>query len=1212
MGTVYEAVDLTTGDAVALKRLLVSSEDRADMMTALFQREYHTLSRLKHPSVIDAYEYAVDDLGPFYTMELLAGDDLRALMPLPYLRACTLLRGVASALCLLHTRHLVHRDITSRNIRVVSELHAKLLDFGALAQMGSTGPVIGTPPFIAPEGVYLQPLDARSDLFSLGVVLYQALCGALPYRGRTLDEVRAAWKQVVPTVHDRAPDVPIELSQLVMSMIAPDRAARPRDAAQVVERLSVFAGLRLSEPPSAARSYLVAPDLVGRDPEIHFVRQAMSRAAMSVGAGIVMTGPPGVGRSRLLQAAVLEATVAGASVLRAGPDEGADGALAGAQQLAEGLLSMHPELAHARAREDWDVCRVLFAESHLTATQVPPLARFEALADRRAEIMRALRHWFLAVGRDTRLVIAVDDVERVDDPSAAWLSTLLQDVSSHRIVVLACLSDQARHRWSPACRLLCELSHELRLSAFRADQVSDLVVAVFGAVPHVDAAAERVFQLSQGIARDAIALCEYLVDAGIAVYQGGTWSLPANFDGLTLPDSMASTHAQAVVRLSPWARYLGRALSLITEESLTIQDCVGVVADTDALRIRLVLEELTLHRMVSSDGYRYRIVHSGWSQALLSDMEDAERTALHLTLAEFYRTRRQDPIRVAHHLLLAARRQDALDILLPFIRGLGDKRLELLNQTTLDARHLGRLFERAMEATHTLGRPPSERAEIQYFMMMLGIYVDVSWFESQRVAVLDGLKRDSGYVRWQQQPDTGSDIERVLAAIQGAQAEFDNAPLEQRRYNPEQAIRALVQFTGVAAAVGAQTCDWALRRTLPDLLRPFICLSPVINVMFENALSVTDLSYGRYEQYRDRSLRVLEMLADPAVESLEHIAEIRAAVTYGVSSVEARTGDVRALGRLATLADNPRLRSNAMDLQAYVHLQQGDWQCARLCKRRVEQLNMEGSFGQMFGTTNLRNEAEVYALGGDLSAVKQVLARLEAMSQRHPGWLPSYHSARAEYERLRGDLQAASDACDESLSLLEPLMDAEGGVSEWYSSAAGKLAVLVDLGLHEAAREYGKQVLARAGTWLKTEVDGVHVADIRVHGILRALALAEASLGQHAQALARLEPAIASRLRLGSSGVYLGILYEAQAQVALESGDAALHKQSVRLACEQFSLCEESGFTSRRVQLMAHGRVQSPIASDSRHDGSTSQGDVATSDLQTQALTVDSSRRTSS
>src|SRR5262245_45050891 len=107
MGAVYRARDEATARTVALKTL----EHADGRLMGLFEREYHTLASLKHPRVIDVYDFGISDQGRrFYTMELLGGDDLLSLAPLPYRAACAHIRDVASSLALLHARRLLHRD----------------------------------------------------------------------------------------------------------------------------------------------------------------------------------------------------------------------------------------------------------------------------------------------------------------------------------------------------------------------------------------------------------------------------------------------------------------------------------------------------------------------------------------------------------------------------------------------------------------------------------------------------------------------------------------------------------------------------------------------------------------------------------------------------------------------------------------------------------------------------------------------------------------------------------------------------------------------------------------------------------------------------------------------------------------------------------------------------------------------------------------------
>src|SRR5688572_11316013 len=112
MASVYRVTDSATGRQVALKQLAMSTDDhRGRQSAALFEREFHTLSELSHPRIIEVYDYGIDPAGPYYTMELLEGKDLRERAPVPWREACELLYDVCSSLALIHSRRLVHRDV---------------------------------------------------------------------------------------------------------------------------------------------------------------------------------------------------------------------------------------------------------------------------------------------------------------------------------------------------------------------------------------------------------------------------------------------------------------------------------------------------------------------------------------------------------------------------------------------------------------------------------------------------------------------------------------------------------------------------------------------------------------------------------------------------------------------------------------------------------------------------------------------------------------------------------------------------------------------------------------------------------------------------------------------------------------------------------------------------------------------------------------------
>ena len=301
MAVVYRALDTARGDRVALKRLIVGgSERRSQAAIAAFEREFHTLVQLAHPRIIEVYDFGTEDGDPYYTMELLDGGDLREQAPLDWRKACALARDVCSSLALLHARRLVHRDVSPRNVRSTRAGSAKLIDFGALAPMGTGGPAIGTPPFVAPEVLHRSTLDARTDLFSLGTTLYYALTRRFCYPARDFAGLTAVWAQRPAPPSAIAPDVPAALDALVMSLISLDPATRPRSAFDVMQRLSAIAQLDY-EAADVSQAYLSAPALVGRDALLGDLKAAVRKTIAGRGNAALIEAPAGLGRTRLLE-----------------------------------------------------------------------------------------------------------------------------------------------------------------------------------------------------------------------------------------------------------------------------------------------------------------------------------------------------------------------------------------------------------------------------------------------------------------------------------------------------------------------------------------------------------------------------------------------------------------------------------------------------------------------------------------------------------------------------------------------------------------------------------------------------------------------------------------------------------------------------------------------------------------------------------------------
>src|SRR5262249_35856877 len=152
---------------------------------------------------------------------------------------------------------------------------------------------------------------------------------------------------------------------------------------------------------------------------------------------------------------------------------------------------------------------------------------------------------------------------------------------------------------------------------------------------------------------------------------------------------------------------------------------------------------------------------------------------------------------------------------------------------------------------------------------------------------------------------------------------------------------------------------------------------------------------------------------------------------------------------------------------------------------------------------------DIFALGGDLGAVKRISESLDQVSAKYPGWLASAHTARAEYARLRGDFETALSEFEECIRLSEPAAFDECADLAWYPAAAGKMETLIVLGRAAEAKAFGERA---------HRFSGGNPTGTRYHGVKRALALAESKLGDHATARERVRGLIEERTALGTTG----------------------------------------------------------------------------------------------
>jgi hypothetical protein len=266
MGVVYRAVQISLEREVALKLLIAEGASLKEKDLLRFSREVRSIARINHPNVIRILDYGQLDGRPFYAMEFLGRarplDAVIKSKELPIPRVIAIARQLLEALAAIHAVGLIHRDLKPGNVMIDQGDHVTLMDFGLVKDIDASaltraGSVIGTPRYLSPEAVRGQDVDGRSDLFSLGVMLHEALTGKPPFNA---DQLTALALQIVsqpaPPLRGERPEVPLWLADFIAGLMVKEVADRTPSATAALVALKKALGEPVGEaaPATAAKA----------------------------------------------------------------------------------------------------------------------------------------------------------------------------------------------------------------------------------------------------------------------------------------------------------------------------------------------------------------------------------------------------------------------------------------------------------------------------------------------------------------------------------------------------------------------------------------------------------------------------------------------------------------------------------------------------------------------------------------------------------------------------------------------------------------------------------------------------------------------------------------------------------------------------------------------------------------------------------------------
>ena len=908
-----------------------------------------------------------------------------------------------------------------------------------------------------------------------------------------------------------------------------------------MQRLASIAGLEHGEDAEVPQAYLSAPVLVGRDAALSSVRARVERALAGEGSSVLVDGVAGAGRSRLLDACALESKLAGLMVLRVNAGLRGDEVLAVGRSLAEQIVEAAPELA----------------------TDSAPKPLPTNVADRSAH-QAALTAWLQRVARSRPMAILVDDAHAVDPASLALLATLALSAPRLRLLLIASRERGLPLLASDALSVLERESAVLELPALDHAQIEALVGSLFGDVPNLALVSERLFRAGLGNPRETLDLVQALIACGTIRYADGRWLLPGRLQPSELATSAAETCRRVASELSELARTLAELIALASHPTLGRNDFALALPEASSARLDEAISELLAQRVLTDDHFRYGLSRREWGDALIARLDEETKRDRHRELATIYAKDQQHALERADHLLAAGDETSALDLLIELLYASSGDSQGLLSLSMMSAEQVASILDRGLTSAERLKRRPREINEIRRGVFAISIVTDEAHYLRAARPWFAQLEQDSGLSLYRSLSEITDPGQRLMRALTVTAERFAATPEDERVYSPEAAIKNLAYYVAVSIALGSRMQDAALIASLPAVLEPYAALSPLLHAIWQNSIATREtVCDNQPELGRRRWLEVLDAISKISSTELSYVMQLRRAVLYGVAFIEARLGFATAEQTVRVLDEDPMQASSAMSLRKIARLHQGDFAGAERFRRRAEQIALHANVRSMFAST-IQAELIAYALASDLTGLRQTAEAIEPFAARFPGWLGYKHLADGCFEQARGQLDAALEALERGLKVAGPAPRVAGqSCGAWPRLVAVCVEVLVGLERATEAKGLGERALATC------EEHRIEAAAIPIQ---RALALAEAKLGDYAGASKRLQAAIGDLTALGVTGLELGATYEARARIAIWFADHEAVVEYGRHTAREYRYGEGSSLGARYERLMDEAR----------------------------------------
>jgi tetratricopeptide (TPR) repeat protein len=547
-----------------------------------------------------------------------------------------------------------------------------------------------------------------------------------------------------------------------------------------------------------------------------------------------------------------------------------------------------------------------------------------------------------------------------------------------------------------------------------------------------------------------------------------------------------------------------------------------------------------------------------WSAAFVASLDDEQTKLRHRALANMYLV--TESMGFVHHAFAGG--LDELGLSGLELRRETVPRTEsgLLALVEQDAGRLTWCYPLAIATAQRLGRKPRDVNDLRRWQF-LGSIVSTNPLDRESAKLwLAQLSHDAGLDLYRRDTTSATPQERLTSALTGAHARYLATPEDERVYPVEQAIRLLGEYVVIGVVEGARSLDVEMLYSLPDIVEPYVPLSPLLEAIWLNMLGARYAHcHCDYERALELWRQMLDKLDAVGETGEVFVTSMRNAVMFAIGSAEAQLGLASAASWAARLDGDGFQRLSALNLRKLVRLEQGDAEGAERWRRQAEVLALQQRYPSMFNTSGTF-EVFAYAQCNDLAGLTQVIEQLRPLAARSPSWVPVLLSAEGSFQQVRGDYEVASAKYEACLEIDRKKLEGVT-VYPWtrLSSQVGLAECLMNMGRVEEARAFASAALL--------ELKARCRAGIGPASLVRVLALAEAKLGD-ARGVEKLDALIAKQNAIGATGLRVGLSYEARARIAIWSGDEAAFEKFSQLTAREYRHGARTTLGARYALLM--------------------------------------------